>query len=401
MELFLRQSFQPDPLAGILTMLIAFVLYVLLGLLPILGATYLLYFLVTLPMRRNERARMFLDLMELGLKDQRSPEAALVDASSSHDVSLGARFHLLAAYLEQGMPLSQGLERVPRLLPPQTIAMLKAGERTGDLAKVLPACRLHLRDSVSNVRGALNYLILLSFVATPFAIFVPVVLKVSVLPKFKEVFAGLLEGAQLPPFTRLVFDTNSLMITIQVLILVLVWLLALAYLGGPRLRRWLQRVLPGKGGWIDWLVWQLPWRRKRLRRDFSAVLAVLLEADVPETEAVRLAGESTANARMIHRAETAQSLITQGMKLPEAIRVMDESGELHWRLTNAFQRRGGFVRALAGWHEALDAKAFQLEQTAAQTATTFLVLLNGLLIGSVVIGIFLALIQVINAGTLW
>jgi len=59
------------------------------------------------------------------------------------------------------------------------------------------------------------------------------------------------------------------------------------------------------------------------------------------------------------------------------------------------------VRALAGWHEALEAKAFQLEQSAAQIATTLLVLLNGLIVGSIVIGMFLALIQLINRATLW
>ena len=38
---------------------------------------------------------------------------------------------------------------------------------------------------------------------------------------------------------------------------------------------------------------RLPWRRKRFQRDFSAMLAVLLDAEVPETEAVGLAAEAT------------------------------------------------------------------------------------------------------------
>jgi hypothetical protein len=81
--------------------------------------------------------------------------------------------------------------------------------------------------------------------------------------------------------------------------------------------------------------------------------------------------------------------------------VIDGTGELKWRLTNALHGRTGFLRALAGWHEALDAKAFQLEQTAAQTVTTALVLFNGLIVAAVVIAVFLLLIQLINQTALW
>ena len=61
--------------------------------------------------------------------------------------------------------------------------------------------------------------------------------------------------------------------------------------------------------------------------------------------------------------------------------------------------RRGFVRALTGWHEALDAKAFQLEQAAAQVITTVLVLINGLIVASIMIAVFLVLIQLINGAS--
>src|SRR6059058_864738 len=83
------------------------------------GVIYLFYFLLTLPMRRSERARLFLDLLELGLKEGRSPDKAIIEASASHDTAPGVRFHLLAAHLESGMKFSDALAKVPRLLPVQ------------------------------------------------------------------------------------------------------------------------------------------------------------------------------------------------------------------------------------------------------------------------------------------
>ena len=59
------------------------------------------------------------------------------------------------------------------------------------------------------------------------------------------------------------------------------------------------------------------------------------------------------------------------------------------------------MKALAGWHEALEAKAYQLEQTASQTITTGLVILNGCLVGLIAVSVFQALTSVVWGFTLW
>jgi type II secretory pathway component PulF len=387
-----------DPLRAAAAMVVAFLLYLLLGLVPTCGISYGIYFLLTLPMRRNERARLFLDVLELGLREGRTPEAAVTSAAASRDRSLGVRFHLLAAHLEQGLHLSQALEQVPRLLPPQVRAMLSTGERIGEVRKVLPACRLLLRDSVSHVRSALNYLILLAFAISPAMVVMPIILRIKVMPKLQDTFAGMVDGQSLPPFTQLVFGGSTFVMAIQLCIVGFIWLATLAYLGGPRLYGWAHRVVPGLQ---DGAIARLPWRRKRLQRDFSAMLAVLLDAEVPEDEAVTLAARSTANLAMIGRAQKVRVLLQGGVTLPEALRALDSSQELQWRLSNALRRGTGFVRALTGWHEALDAKAFQLEQAAAQLTTTALVLINGVIVASILIAVFLVIISIINQTSVW
>jgi type II secretory pathway component PulF len=151
----------------------------------------------------------------------------------------------------------------------------------------------------------------------------------------------------------------------------------------------------------DALVYRLPWKRKRLQRDFTTILAVLLDAGMTETDAVSLAAESTANHSMIRRGNKMRAVLSGGTKLPDALRVMDDGRELQWRLRNVLGRRGNFVRALAGWHESLDSRAFQLEQTAAQVTTTGMVLFNGFVVAVFIIAMFLALIQIINEAVLW
>lgn len=392
-----HNGFSNDPAVAIIQVVLVLFSTVATLLIEI-GVLYCLYFIITIPMRRNERTRIFLDILQLGLKEGQTPEAAIIDASDSNDACLGARFHLLGEHLRKGLRLSAGLDLVPRLLPPQINAMLRAGERIGDVGKVLPACRRLVDDGVSQVRGALNYVLILGLVVSPAAVVIPTMLNVMVVPKFKEVFAGMYEGTQLPAFTQLMFNSGRTIFCIQLLVIVATWFLLFAYVGGPRARGWFRTIL---GSLPDWIHFHLPWRRKRLQRDFSAMLAVLLDAHVPEADAVTLAGECTANTIVLNRAERIRAQLTQGVKLPDAIRAIDDQGELQWRLANALQRGRGFLSALNGWHEALDSKAFQQEQTAAQMTTTGLVLFNGFVIACVVISLFIPIISLINSASLW
>lgn len=369
----------------------------LMGLPLACGILYVIYYLLTLPLRRSERCQIFLDLLQLGLQGGRTPETAMIEAMDSRDASLGKQAHLLAAHLRSGSRLSEALERVPQILPPQIRAMLKAGERIGEIAKVVPACRQWLRDGISQVRGAHNYLILLAFCITPITLIIPIIIAVNVLPSFKMIFHSMGLG-NMPTFSLMVFSQGRVFLLVQTGFLLLLWALMIAYVGGPRLREWISRWLPGGP---DRMAMMLPWKRKRLQRDFSSMLAMLLDANVPEAEAVTIAAEATANRAMIRRGENMCALLAQGIKLPEALRGMDDSGELRWRIANALQARGGFLRALTGWQEALDAKAFQLEQASAQVATTALVLVNGVMVGCIVIAVFLLLVNLINEACLW
>ena len=93
--------------------------------------------------------------------------------------------------------------------------------------------------------------------------------------------------------------------------------------------------------------------------------------------------------------------LERGTALTEAVHRLDPSGEFRWRLENAAAGPGRFLAALDGWHEALAAKAYQLEQTAAQLITTGLVLINGLFVGSLAVGVFMLLIGILEHAALW
>jgi type II secretory pathway component PulF len=403
-------------------------------LLPLALVAFAVYKAFSGPLRRKEQTRMFLDLIEAGFRHGQRPENSLAQAAQTNDRSLGKRFQQLAARLRYGDSLSQALDEVPHLLPPQVAATLRVGEELGDVRKVLPACRGLLRDADSQTRNGFNFLVISSLVIMPVMPLLIWILNVVVFPKFMEIISGSLgSGQPAPAVILMVMRYGYWVAALQLLLAFCLCCWFSFYARGPPACGWVR--VDGRKGpprlvlktplWKftrngfdlriefmprirsllsnfigrpfvsvrDRILYALPWRRRRLQRDFCATLSLLLDAETPEPAAIALAAEATANFVFIRCARRALQDLSAGQTLQAALRRFDKAGEFSWRLANAAAQEGGFLPALAGWMEALDAKAFQQEQTASQLITTGLVLCNGLVVGLIATGIFSVLIS--------
>lgn len=362
-------------------------------LMPVGGAVF--YILFSLPMRRQERTRLFLDLLDVSLAEGFRPEQAIVAIAQSRERSVGLRFHQLAAYLEDGLRLSEAVERRPRWLPGPVRRMLRAGEAIGDLRAVLPACRAWTTAGTAQMWKAQHYLLLLAL-AAPITLVVLQLIAVFIWPKFLEVMVDM--GVESSPSLADLAIGNPLVIALTVLLPLAVVIFALAHLG---FTQWVAGSHRSIRSLADWFSYALPWRRKRMQRDFSAMLAVLLDHGVPEDTAVELAARCADNGVIRLFATQTRGDLKQGVPLTDAVRHLDDAGEFRWRLANAARSTSGFVTALRGWHDALEAKAFQQEQAATQLFTSGLVVANGLIVALLAIGVFQLLTNIINAGVLW
>ena len=343
----------------------------------LLGVAAGLFFLLSLPLRRAQSTRLFLDLLETGLNRGGSVEQAIVGACATGDRELGPGLHWLAQCLAQGKNLLEALRAVGSLAPPQIISILEAGYACGDLRRVLPVARRALGDGISQCRAALNYHLAVAFAVNP-CILVAIPLVLNVIPTHQEIAAA--TGGRLPYSAPLLTGLGMTAWAAHLAAIMLLYGAVLFMLGGPRFTRWLE------SGWpplSDWIYLRLPWRRRLLQRDFSHLLSLLLDAQVPEDLALTLASAGTGNGYFVRRMEPALAMLRGGGKLEGALAQLDETGEFTWRLANAARGRTGFYRALLGWHEALEARAFQQEQAVAQLLTTAMVLVNGLGIATI------------------
>jgi type IV pilus assembly protein PilC len=374
-------------LVFVLLLIVAF----LVSLAKLVLVTVLAYYFMSLPARRRDRARLFLDLLETAVQRGQPVETAVLEVAETRDGVMGVHFFIVAARVEGGLRLGEALAQTPRFLPPQMTSILRAGEAMGDLKRVLPACRETIRPSPPGMRSMGHYLAMLLLFFAPVSICLMRLLSEFVLPKFREVFAGM--NVSLPFLTRAVFQYWPQMVLAEVVLFLVLVAGVVIFIGGPALVNRLQfRWFPV----ADWIGWRVPWKRKESQRTFSAMLAVMLDSGVPEAEAVRLAGEATANEICRRRAARVVAALGQGAKLQEAIRIFDDASEFHWRLRNGLHRQGGFLTALRGWHQSLDARAYQQQEAATQFFTCALIVFNGIVVGLVATGMFGALISILK-----
>ena len=114
----------------------------------------------------------------------------------------------LAVAIEGGSTFSEGLAQHPKVFNRLFVNMVKAGELGGVLEVVLNRLS-EFMEKAQKIKGkvvaAMFYPIAVLIVATC----ILGILMVYVIPKFKDVFAGMLEGAQLPQFTRFVLGVSE------------------------------------------------------------------------------------------------------------------------------------------------------------------------------------------------
>src|ERR1035441_668194 len=108
----------------------------------------------------------------------------------------------LAVAIEGGSTFSEGLAQHPKVFNRLFVNMVKAGELGGVLEVVLNRLS-EFMEKAQKIKGKVIAAMFYPIAVMVVAVVILSILMVYVIPRFKEVFAGMLDNAQLPAFTRL------------------------------------------------------------------------------------------------------------------------------------------------------------------------------------------------------
>jgi len=358
--------------------------------------------LITMPRRRQERTRLFLHLLETGLREGMTPQQALKGLYGCPDPQIRHELDEVIYRVSEGETLSEALRREPSALPPRAVELIGAGERIGNLQAIMPLVRRWCADETARMSAMLQYPATLFMVTVPIYAAIAGFYTVVIFPKFAEIFQDMMDGRRLPALSIRFAESTYYGITPLLIAGMFLLLTALTLAGAIGDAGFLLQ-FPRTKRLADWIVFQLPWRRCRLQRDFAVMLGILIDMGISESEAVTLAARTTDNTVMTHRAAGVVHQLEQGTDLPSALSLALQRRDLAWLISTTVSEpgRNSLAGTLEGWSASFSAKAERWEQTIAHVLSSLIIVFIGFLVMTMVITMWLPLIELIDQGGLW
>jgi type IV pilus assembly protein PilC len=213
----------------------------------------------------------------------------------------------LALSVEGGSTFSEGLAQHPKVFNRLYVNMVKAGEMGGVLEVVLNRLAQFM-EKAQKIKGKVVAALFYPVAVVIVAVIIVTVLMVYVIPKFEEVFSGLLEGEKLPAFTRLVLGIsrtikeNILVTVICVGTFVGLFTLFLKTKFGRRVFDKFKLKMPALGPVIS----------KLAIARFTRTLGTLISSGVPILQALTIVKETSGNVIVANAINSVHESVKEG-----------------------------------------------------------------------------------------
>ena len=215
--------------------------------------------------------------------------------------------------IRKGLNLSESLARHPGVFNTLFVAMVKAGEVSGNLNEILEQLSSYLEnldDTRRKVKSAMNYPIFMIL----FLIAMLMVMLLVIIPKFSQVYAQL--GAGLPAATRQMIDFSTwfgnnigFLAFVVFSIFSIIWLISKTQRGGYTLDSIILKI-PVFGTLIE----------QSILNKFCKTFGILIGAGVPVLETTALLRKVVDNKVYERAIDDASDLIRDGYNISTALR---------------------------------------------------------------------------------
>lgn len=305
---------------------------------------------------------------------------------------VGGALAAVRGRVQRGGPVHAALADHPRLFPPLYIGVVRAGERSGDLAGAFSRLEEQLeRDQAlrSKLVSASIYPLILAVVGGVAV----VLLTLFVLPRFAELLAD--AGAALPTSTAALLAVSRTAVALWPALVLgppLLVLLAASWLATESGRRAASRLML----WIPGLR-QL--RREALAARFARLVAVLVGGGAPLLDALEDAGESMGDPVARDEAVRVRFRVREGAPLHRALEEGMVFPPLLSRLVAVGEESGRLGEFLDKAGELFETRVTHAAERLASLAEPVMILVFGALVGVVALSLLQAVYGV-NAGAL-
>lgn len=331
--------------------------------------------------------RQFATMVDSGLTISRS---IAVLANQTENKHFAAKLRAIHDDVDSGVSLSTALAKHPKVFDDLYVAMVAAGEIGGSIDTVLKNVSVNLEKQVElnrKVKGAMTYPIIVVSVITV----IVTVMLVVIVPIFKKLFASL--GGKLPAPTLLLIKVSNTLASWRVGIVILVIGVAVFLL-----RRWI-KTEDGRRKWDRFKMRPPvfgPVVHKAGMSRFASTLSSLLSAGVPAMEALDITANASGNSIISDAVLEVKARVREGMSFAEPMSRLEVFTPLMVQMVEVGEQTGALDEMLQRVADFYTGEVDQTVDNLTSILEPFLVVIMGVVIGSIIICLYLPMFDYIK-----
>lgn len=293
--------------------------------------------------------------------------------------------------IEGGSSLNEALAKFPVQFDELFRNLVKAGEAAGVLETVLNTIA-NYKENIESLKGKIKKALFYPAVVIAVAIVVSAILLIFVVPQFEALFKSF--GADLPAFTRLIVNASEFMISY--------WWLVLAIVAGSITAIVMAFKRSQKfAHLVDRMSLKLPIIGQILHNSaiarFSRTLGVTFRAGVPLVDALETVAGATGSVVYAVATRRIRDDVSVGYQLNVAMRQVDLFPNMVVQMTAIGEEAGALDAMLIKVAEFYEEEVNNAVDTLASLIEPFIMVIIGIVVGSMVIGMYLPIFKIAAA----
>ena len=296
----------------------------------------------------------------------------------------------LAASIEGGSTFSEALAQHPKVFNRLFVNMVKAGELGGVLEVVLKRLA-EFSEKAQKIKGKVKAALFYPMAVLIVAIGIMILLMCFVVPKFKDVFAGM--GVKMPEFTLLVMAIsdiikNNILATMGgVVVVVILFMLFIKTKFGRLMWDKFQLKMPAIGPVIS----------KVAISRFTRTLGTLVSSGVPILQALIIVRETAGNVVIANAVNKVHESVKEGETITAPLEGSNVFPPMVISMVDVGEQTGALPEMLMKIADNYDEEVDNAVAAMTSLLEPIMIVFLAVIVGSIVIAMFLPLIQLMES----
>lgn len=293
----------------------------------------------------------------------------------------------VAEAIESGGTFSEALTQHPKVFNRLYVNMVRAGEAGGVLDVTLDRLA-DFQEKAQKIKGKVIAALAYPAAVVTVAVAIVAFLMVVIVPKFKEIFADLLEGRRLPALTEFVMEASTLVKD-------RFWFVAGAVLGVWVAIALMGRTVKGRYA-LDAMKLRAPLFGRLIRKAsiarFARTLGTLISSGVPILQALIIVRDTTGNAVMAPAVTRVHDAVKEGERIVQPLETSRVFPPLVISMVGVGEETGALPDMLLKVADIYDDEVDNAVAGITSLLEPVMIVFLAVVVGTIVIAMFLPLI---------